>query len=455
MNGTHEDLSTLDGIRGAFLARFQAAGIGFHTLGEQVLRSYFAAEHQHARPVSAMTFRNFLQERTTLRDPTGLLLYFEALGANEEELKRIRTTLQVEVDRRLTAPAQDIALRAFRDTELEAMPYSRALAECEAATRFEQSVAAPIASVSPTQYLIGTPTGPGGPSDPRNWGMLQHCQGMLEFLEALELKLQDSFAAVPRAETKKRKWVAAAGIREMATAYVAYLLEHPDVAERLMSHRRYLLQGSMPERERQMVVNVMQKMVRCLYHPYERFAQAVVLEGERGEPHRTPDAEIAIESVGNRLFGFSLSFYMTVVLGSSGTGAFFLASQVARRELSGEPLLGAPVWSEAHETLVRSHEQALKQASTLLEDNARVRYGEVKSVFDRQDATAKAAHYAIFEQDYAASFVRDTGVLLATELHTRGVLGQRPLDAFLKRFLISAEGKSLQQAKYPTRLYAL
>ena len=70
------------------------------------------------------------------------------------------------------------------------------LAECEAATRFEKVVAAPIAAVSPTQYLLGMPNGPGGFSDSRNWGMLQRCQGLLDFLEGVELKLQDSFAAV-------------------------------------------------------------------------------------------------------------------------------------------------------------------------------------------------------------------------------------------------------------------
>src|SRR5690349_8680936 len=99
MTGAAEDLSTLDGIREAFLARFAAADIGYHTLGEQVLRMYFAAASQHAKPASAMTFRNFLQDRTTLRDPTGLLLYFEALGASEDELRRIRATLLQEVDR--------------------------------------------------------------------------------------------------------------------------------------------------------------------------------------------------------------------------------------------------------------------------------------------------------------------------------------------------------------------
>jgi hypothetical protein len=448
-----EDLTTLDGIREAFLARFQAAGIGYHTLGEQVLRNYFAAESQHARPASAMTFRNFLQERTTLRDPTGLLLYFEALGANDDELRRIRGTLQQDIDRRLAAPAQDVALRAFRDTELEDMPYSRALAECEAATRFEQSVAAPIASLSPTQYLIGTPNGPGGPSDSRNWGLLQHVQSLLEYLESVELKLQDDFAAVSASDGKKRKWLAAAGVREMALAYVSYLLEHPELAEQLLSYRRYLLQGPMPDRERRLALAMMQRMVRCLYHPYERFAQVIVFEGEKGEPHRTPDAEIAIEVVGNRLFGVGLTFLITTVLGSSGTGAFFVASQLARREFSGEPLLGPPVWSDSHEALIRTHDAALAQVNAMVEANARVRYGDIKAVFERQDALAKQHHYAIFEQDFAATLVRDAGTWLATELHHRGLLSDSALAKFFKDFLTSAEGKRLQQAKYAQRQF--
>lgn len=453
MTAAPEDLSTLEGIREAFLARFQRAAIGYHTLGEQVLRNYFAAESQHARPASAMTFRNFLQERTTLRDPTGLLLYFEALGATDDEMRRIRATLQVEVDRRLAAPAQDTALRAFRDTELEAMPYSRALAECEAATRFEQSIAAPIAAVSPTQYLLGTPNGPGGPGDVRNWGMLQHCQALQDFLEGVELKLQDSFAAVDASDTKKRKWLAAAGVRETATAYVSYLLEYPELAERLMSYRRYLMHGPMPERERRQVLAIIQAIVRCLYHPYERFAQTVLFEGVKGEPHRTPDAEIAIEVVGNRLFGVGLTFFMTTVLGGAGTGAFFVASQYARREWASEPLLGPPVWSEHHEALVRDHEQALADANAMLEDNARVRYGELKAVFDRQTVSARPHLHAIFEQDYATTFVRDAGSWLASELHYRGLISDAALLAFMKQFLTTPEGKRLHQAQYPKRQF--
>ncbi|MEY4580326.1 MAG: hypothetical protein RL701_5029, partial [Pseudomonadota bacterium] len=452
---TDEDLTTLDGIRGAFLARFQTAGIGYHTLGEQVLREYFSAEHQHPRPASAMTFRNFLQDRTTLRDPTGLLLYFEALGANADELRRIRATLQREIDRKLATPAQDVALRAFRDSELEEMPYSRALAECEAATRFERSIDAPIASVSPTQYLLGTPNGPGGAEDPRNWGLLRHVQAMLEFLEALELTLQDDFTATPADDTKKRKWLAAAGLREMSLAFNSYMLEQPVLAEQLLSNRRYLLHGPMPERERRLAHALMQRVVRCMQHPYERFAQTIIFESARGEHelHRTPDGEIALEVVGNRLFAQGLAFLVSAVLGASGTGAFFAASQMTRREFSGEPLSGPPVWSEHHEALVRSHDATQSTVNALVDANARVRYGDIKALFDLHDEQAKPQHYAILEQDYAASVVRDAGMWLATEYHHRGILSDSALARFVKEFLTTTEGRRLQQAAYPSRKF--
>lgn len=455
MKMADEDLTTLEGIREAFMGRFHAAGIGYHALGDQVLRDYFSVDDQQARPASAMTFRNFLQGRTTLRDPTGILLYFRALGATDEEMRRIRATLQQEVDRRLATPAQDISLRAFRDAELEDMPYSRALAECEAATRFEDSIAAPIAAVSPTQYLLGTPGGPGGEDAPRNWGMLKRIQALDEFVQGVELKLQDDYAAVPASDLKKRKWLAAAGVRELATAYISYLIEHPELAEQLMSHRRYLLHGPLPERERRALLESMRKVVRCLCQPYERFVQAVVLEGDKQGRHRTPDAEIALEVVGNHLFGLGLTFYMTTVLGSSGTGTFFLASQFVRREFSGEPLTGPPVWSEDHAALVREHDQVLSRVGAMLEENPRVRYGDIKAQFERQEAAAKAHHYAVFERDYAASLVRTAGTMLATELHFRAVLSDSALTTFMKRFLTSAEGRRLHQAQYATRQFVV
>ena len=150
-----------------------------------------------------------------------------------------------------------------------------------------------------------------------------------------------------------------------------------------------------------------------------------------------------------------LTFFMTTVLGSSGTGAFFVASQGARREFAHEKLPGPKVWSEGHEELIKSHERTLAEANAALEANTRMRYGEVKSIFDRQDEKAKALHYAIFEQDYAASTVRDAGMLIATEFHLRGLLSDSALMTFLKRFLTTSEGEALTNAKYAERQYPL
>lgn len=58
-----EDLSTLEGIRAVFAARFEAASIGYHALGEQVLSDYWRTGRDRVKPASAMTFRNFLQTR--------------------------------------------------------------------------------------------------------------------------------------------------------------------------------------------------------------------------------------------------------------------------------------------------------------------------------------------------------------------------------------------------------
>jgi len=145
---TH-DLSTLDGIRALFEARQRASGKGFHALGEEVLSGYWQASESQPKPVSAMTFRNFLQGKTTLRDPTGLELYFRALGASDTEMKVIRATLQHELDRRIASPRQQAAFRPFDEVELETMPYSRALVECEVLTRLEDSVSSPVTHLTP------------------------------------------------------------------------------------------------------------------------------------------------------------------------------------------------------------------------------------------------------------------------------------------------------------------
>ncbi|MGD8862854.1 MAG: hypothetical protein PVI30_22770 [Myxococcales bacterium] len=448
-----DDLSTLEEIRKTFLKRFEEISTGYHALGEEVQRAYFASDAQQARPASAMTFRNFLQGKTTLRDPTGLLLYFQVLGATPGEMKRIRVALQQEVDRRLAAPSQQQALKAFQDNALATMPYSRAVAEAEAATRFERSTAAPIASVSPLQYLLGPAGKKEAGDDPRSWGLLQHMQALAEYLEQLELRLQDDFASLPPRATRKRRRAAAAGVREAANAYTAYLLARPEVVELLLSSRRYILHGPMPERERQAAIASVQRTTRALYHCFERFAQEVVMDGDRKQLCRTPDGEIALETVAERLIGINHTFYVSVVLGSTGTGAAFLATQKARREFAGESLRGEPTWSFSHERLVRSHEEALARANAMLEANARVRYGELRQVFDDQAAEARALYFAVWERDYAPRIVREAGTLLAAELHARTLLSDSAVVAFYKRLLTSREGKELQRAAYEEPMY--
>ena len=161
------DLGTLDGIRASFEARQRTSGKGFHALGDEVLQVYLNSTGRLPKPVSAMTFRNFLQGKTTLRDPTGLELYFRALGANDTEMRTIAATLQSELDRRLSHSRTQAAQRALDGLSLSSMPYSRALLECEVVTWLEDSVAAPITHLTPRQYLLG----PDGSEEPSVLGV--------------------------------------------------------------------------------------------------------------------------------------------------------------------------------------------------------------------------------------------------------------------------------------------
>ena len=104
--------------------------------------------------------------------------------------------------------------------------------------------------------------------------------------------------------------------------------------------------------------------------------------------------------------------------------------------------------------MIADNDRALAEANAMLEANARVRYGELKAIFDRQEAKAKTHHYAIFEQDYAGAIVRESGVLLANEFHERGLLSDSALLGFLKQFLTTSEGRRLQQAQYPQRQFS-
>src|SRR5262249_8271372 len=155
--------------------------------------------------------------------PTGLELYFDALGATAPEMKQIRTTLQRELDRRVAASSQQVALRAFNENELEGMPYSQALAEVEAVTRFEESISAPIAHVAPLHDLPGPDAAPEANADPRRWGLLHHLEALYAYLQDLELRMQDDLAAIPRRSTTARQIQAAADVREMMSAYAHWL----------------------------------------------------------------------------------------------------------------------------------------------------------------------------------------------------------------------------------------
>lgn len=447
-----EDLDSLDGIRQAFARRFDGYDRGYHALGEQVMNRYFESGDQ-AKPVSAMTFRNFLQGKTSLRDPTGLLLYFECLGADPGQMRRIRGTLQQELDRRIAAPDRQPALAAFREGDLAQMPYSRALAECEAATRFEEHTSTPIAAVSPLHYLLG-PTGKRDAGDNRSqWGLLQHLDALQRFLEALELKLQDAFAEAAPSDTGKRRWLAAAGVREAGDAYAAYLLRNPDYAELLLSRRRHILHGPLPEQERVAAVASIKQGYRTLYRVFERFAQEVVLDGDRQQRCRTPDGEIALEIVGERLMSAAQGFYMTTVLGSTGTGGLFAAMQQSRREFAHEKLLGPPGWSAHHQALVDRNERAQARAREVLRENPRVHYGEIKQIFETQDEDFISHCSAIWHQDFGSTMVRQTGTLLASELHHRKLLSDREVIAFYKTFLTSKDGQKLRVAKHDPPLF--
>jgi hypothetical protein len=99
-----------------------------------VLQVYLNATGRLPKPVSAMTFRNFLQGKTTLRDPTGLELYFRALGANDAEMRTIRGHAAERARSAPRALAHARGAARARRLSLSSMPYSRALLECEVVT---------------------------------------------------------------------------------------------------------------------------------------------------------------------------------------------------------------------------------------------------------------------------------------------------------------------------------
>jgi len=446
---TH-DLSTLDGIRAHFEARQRASGKGFHALGEEVLSGYWQASESQPKPVSAMTFRNFLQGKTTLRDPTGLELYFRALGASDAEMKLIRATLQHELDRRIASPRQQAAFRPFDEVELETMPYSRALVECEVLTRLEDSVSSPVTHLTPREYLLG-PDGQreAGP-DPERWGLVQHLDDLARYIETLDRKLEDELEAIARRAQHKRGVQAAADLRETLTAYAHWLSFRPRAADLFFSRRRYMLHGFVPEDHRELAIGLAKRCAKLFFASVERLTIEVVLDGkERHEPIRTPRAEAALEIVTERLLATVHSYYLTVVQGTLGTGAAFRAAYQFRRDNRGQ----APGWDTRHEKLVKGYDEAVNAANRALEEDVRLPYGKLKRIYEAQFEGARPVMFDIFESDYAPRLVREALSGLLSELHLAGVVTDKVLLARTKELFTSRPGREVLEAKHERRRY--
>ncbi len=444
------DLSSLDGIRACFEERQRALGKGFHALGEEVLSNYWQASDQQPKPVSAMTFRNFLQGKTTLRDPTGLELYFRVLGASEGEMRTIRATLQHELDRRIASSRQQAALRPFDEVELEAMPYSRALVECEVVTRLEDSIASPLSHLTPREYLLG-PDGQRelGP-DPERWGLLQHLDDLSARMLELDHTLEDGLESIPRRAVHKRRVQAAADLREMFSCYAEWLLFRPRAADLFFSRRRYMLHGFVPEEQREQAIALGKRVAKLFFASVERLAIEALLDPkQRHEPLRTPQAEAALEAVTERLLAFAHSFYLTVVQGSLGTGATFRATYQFRRENRGK----AEGWDARHEKLVKGYDDTVRRANQALEDDVRLPYGKLKRIYDDHFEASRPVMLDLWESDYAPFVVRDALTLLLSHLHRAHVLSDKLVSSLTKDLLTSRAGHEVLSAKHEERKY--
>lgn len=443
-------LGTLEAIRSQFEERQRALGKGFHALGEEVFAAYWQAQERLPKPASAMTFRNFLQGKTVLRDPTALELYFRALGATDHEMKLIRSTLQQELDRKLASPRQQAALRALDDFDLAAMPYSRALVECEVITKLEDSIDAPITHLTPREYLLGPDGQRDAGSDPERWGLVQHLEEFTQFIAKLDQTLADELEALPRRNVQRRRVQAYADLREVASAYAHWLLYRPRVADLLFSKRRYMLHGFFPEGQREAAIALAKRATRTMFGVLERLAIEAVLQGKhREELLRTPQAERAMEAVAERLFGIVNSFYLMVVHGSSGTGAMFQATYQLRRENRGVP--GG--FTEVHEQLITSYDDAVRKANRALDEDVRVPYGKLKETYDRQFEDNRTAMLEIWKLDYAPHLVRQTVALLLSELHEAGVLSDKEFLSLSKELQTGAEAKKALLAKHAENRY--
>jgi hypothetical protein len=447
---TRAQFDTLEGIRVHFEALQRASGKGYHALGEEVLSTYWRQDERLPKPASAMTFRNFLQGKTTLRDPTGLELYFVALGAGEAEMRIIRATLQHERDRRLAAPRAQATLRAFDDLDLGNMPYSRALAECEVVTRIEDSISGPSTSLTPREYLFGRDgpheTGP----DPERWGVLQHMSDLTDYLTKLHRAMAERREAMPRTSRRARRLHAAADLRESGSAYTYWTLARPGAGELFYSRRRFMLHGYFPETERQRAIEGAQQVSRLLFGFLQRFI-VETLAGSEDEAAALcgPRAENALEVVGGQLFAILTSFYPAVVQGSLGTSGMFRALyQIRHRNRA-----AAPDYGPAHEALVSSYDSTIEQANRELEANVRLPYSRLKSLYDEQFQAARSSMLAIWETDFAPSYVRQTLQLLLGELHRQHVLDDERFLSLTRELLLGEQGQELAAARHPVPLY--
>ena len=440
------DLGTLDGIRTSFEARQRTSGKGFHALGDEVLQVYLNATGRLPKPVSAMTFRNFLQGKTTLRDPTGLELYFRALGANDGEMRTIAATLQSELDRRLAHSRTHAAQRALDGLSLSSMPYSRALLECEVVTWLEDSVAAPITHLTPRQYLFG-PDGTEEPSaDPERWGLLHHLDELTRIMARLDQSASAGLEAIPEQARARRIAQAAADLRWSATVYAEWLVLRPRAADLFFSRRRFMLHGFFPETERKLAIARAKRVGRIVMGFTERLAQESLIQGKRDQALlRTPRAENALEIAAERVLGIINSFYMNVVQGSQGTGAAFQAGYQLRHENLDEP--GG--MTSVHRQLLDSYEAAVRSANHKLEQDVRVPYGELHQIYSDHLERSRPLFMEIWERDYAGGLVHDALTLLVGTLHRFEVLDDKRYLALSKELFMGREAHAVLGARHP------
>jgi hypothetical protein len=439
------DLTSLDGIRKTFEERQRSSGKGFHALGDEVLSAYWQAGDRMPKPVSAMTFRNFLQGKTTLRDPTGLELYFRALGAGDDEMRTIVGTLQRALDRRLAMPRTQAAQRAFDGLSLAGMPYSRALVECEVVTRLEDSVAAPLTHLTPREYLLGPDGVEEAGDDPERWGLLQHLDDLMGTMARLDQQLTEGLEAVPESDRARRRVHAAADLREAASVYVHWLTTRPRAGDLLFSRRRFMLHGFFPETERKLAIARAKRVSRIVFGFTDRLArECFAADAREQQLLRTPLAENALEMAAERVFAIINAFYLDVVQGSQGTAAAFHATYQLRSENKGAPLGVGPT----HERLISAYEATVRAANHKLEEDVRVPYGELAQIYTDHFHDARRVMLELWQTDYAPHLARQSLSLLLSALHTQGVFDDKRFLHFTKELFTGREAERLRDAQH-------